>query len=214
MVEQFTISPYLVEYPSAIGACRRLAKPRNRLKFNGYDSTDPTISGPTGLARTSNCSAARQGCAEARVTKTQTTRPSHRRPSSTPCTHLQFTELATRPRPERRHSAPPPTNARRRVRPSRSPCIGHSRRNGPAAHAVPPVPVTKTHHAPDDRHLFSTQPSAPPPSPAAPPSNPQTPAPSPQIPIPPAASRPAAPAPAPVPAPASPASHATPRRSG
>jgi len=133
--QQFIISLYPVEYPFAIEAFRRVSEPSNLLNFNGYDRPDPAISGPSGLARTSNCHAARQGCAEARVTKTQTTRPAHRRPSSTPCTHFQFTELATRPWQPWRHSTPRPASTRRRIRPASSLCVAHrdgnERRTGP-----------------------------------------------------------------------------------
>ena len=45
---------YLVEYPFAIGAWRRVSERSNRLNLNGCDPLKATISGPTGLASTSD----------------------------------------------------------------------------------------------------------------------------------------------------------------
>ena len=45
---------YLVEYPFAIGASRRVAETSNCVNFHGYDVMEGIISGPTGLARSTN----------------------------------------------------------------------------------------------------------------------------------------------------------------
>jgi hypothetical protein len=54
LAEQFIISLYLVEYPSANGAFGRVSFSSNCLKFNGYDCLSLTISEPTRLATTSH----------------------------------------------------------------------------------------------------------------------------------------------------------------
>ena len=45
--------PYLVEYPFATGACRRVLELCKCLNFNGYDGVESVISGPNGLVRIS-----------------------------------------------------------------------------------------------------------------------------------------------------------------